>query len=411
MTILVSAWLIPALSPAAAAEPDQLLARITADAGATDRVDTPVSVVLPETINPWRQMRLAEVTPSGRTPVPLQVEPGAPPKLWWVLAGTTPAKATRTFELLRGNPVAGDAVCLTLTGQTLDVSFKDAPLFSYNHAHVIPPDNVRPQFIRSGYIHPMYSPGGQLVTEDFPGDHHHHKGVWLPWTKTEFEGRQIDFWNLGGEKGTVQFAGFDGLENGPVYGRFTANHQHVDVTQPNGGTVVLAETWDVRVWAVGGRAAGYWVWDLTSTQTCVAKNPLHLKKYRYGGLGYRGAKEWKGDNYHLLTSEGHTKKDGHTKTSKWCAHSGAVDGQDATVVVMCHPANERFPEPMRIWASGGAFFNYTPIQRADWDFEPGETHVFRYRFFIHQGAIDAKRAEEAWLDFGEPPSARLTVAD
>ncbi len=389
----------------------QRLATITARTGATDRTDVPVCVALPPAIKAWRQMALLEVTPGGTAPVPAQVEQGSPSKLWWIMGGTTPAGTTRTYELVRGNPVFSDAVTLNLSARTLDVSVKGAPLFSYNHAHVIPPPPIKPVFIRSGYIHPMFSPSGMLITEDFPSDHHHHKGVWFPWTNTEFKGHKVDFWNLGGRQGTVQFAGFELLENGPVYGRFTVKHQHVDITQPEGGTIVLAEIWDVRVWATGGRQEGYFVWDLTSTHTCVADSPLLLKKYRYGGLGYRGPKEWKGNDYRVLTSEGHTKKDGHTKTSKWAAHSGVIKGRWATTVMMCHPSNERFPEPMRIWASGGAFFNYAPVQAGDWEFKPGETHVFRYRFFIHEGAIDARRSEAAWLDFGKPPTATLKLAN
>ena len=167
----------------------------------------------------------------------------------------------------------------------------------------------------------------------------------------------------------------------------------------------------MRVWAVGGPQEGYWIWDLTSTQTCVAKNPLHLKAYRYGGLGYRGPKEWKGDNYVVLSSEGKTKKDGHTTCSKWCAHSGSIEGRWCTVVLMCHPKNERFPEPMRIWPSGGCFFNYTPIQKKGLDMNPGERHVFSYRFYIHQGKIDTTAAERVWRDFAELPKAAMTVAE
>jgi hypothetical protein len=370
-----------------------------------------VSVALPPEINAWREMRLVEVKGGERVPVPSQIEAGEPRRLCWILDGGTPEGAKRTYELLRGARFGGDRVEMVMTARTLETRFRGATLFRYNHAHVVPPEGVRPAYIRSGYIHPMYNPAGALITEDFPGDHHHHKGIWMPWTRTEFEGHAVDFWNLGARQGTVQFAGFVGIENGPVFGRFRAKHEHVDLQQPNGGKVVLDETWDVRVWAVGGPKRGFWLWDLTSTQTNVAGSPLHLKKYRYGGLGYRGPKEWTGNNYKVLASTGKTKKDGHYTEAKWCAHSGAIDGESSTVVLMCHPSNERFPEGMRIWPSGGAFFNFCPVQSGDWDFEPGETHVFRYRFFIHGGTIDPMAAERTWKDFGEPPRVTLKRTD
>ena len=47
---------------------------------------------------------------------------------------------------------------------------------------------------------------GRVITGDYPPDHIHHHGVWFAWTKTEFEGRHPDFWNMGDGTGTVEFA-------------------------------------------------------------------------------------------------------------------------------------------------------------------------------------------------------------
>jgi len=49
---------------------------------------------------------------------------------------------------------------------------------------------------------------GLLVTDDYPPNHLHHHGIWFPWTKTRFEGREVDFWNMGGKTGTVEFVAF-----------------------------------------------------------------------------------------------------------------------------------------------------------------------------------------------------------
>lgn len=397
----------------AASEADHYkLADITVTIGDHVCMDTPASVTLPPAINGFRHMHMIESRDGKASPVPIQVEPGKAPKLWWILSGRTEPGTTRTYQLFRGNPVKAAGVDFRMDADGLTAAFQGQSLFTYNHAHVIPPSSkIAPAYIRSGYIHPMFSPGNKLLTEDFPGDHYHHKGIWAPWTSTKFEGRDVDFWNLKKKQGTVQFAGYEGIENGPVYGRFKAKHQFVDITQPNGGKVVLDEIWDVRIWAVGGPKAGYWIWDITSNQVCVADSPLHLNNYRYGGMGYRGPKEWKGDNYIVLTSRGDEKKNGHAQQSRWCAHSGAIDDEWSTVVMMCHPGNERFPEHMRIWPGGGCFFNYVPIQKQAMDLNPGEKHRFSYRFFVHQGKIDKEKAERVWQDFAAGPKAVLKVVN
>ncbi|HNS00431.1 MAG TPA: PmoA family protein [Planctomycetota bacterium] len=390
----------------AAADPAPCAA-ITVAAGDQARIDTPVAVALPPWINAARELALFEVRDGLRTEAPAQVAFGPVRELRWILSGATPAGTARRFELCYAAPRGGGGVRLALNPRTLDVSVGGAPFFSYNHAHVAPPGKIPPVFIRSGYIHPMFDPSGRLLTEDFPADHYHHKGIWGPWTETTFEGHDVDFWNLGRKLGTVQFAGFERVESGPVFGRFRAKQEHVDLTQPGGGKVALDEVWDVCVWDVGD---GGRLWDLTSEQACAGASPLFLKQYRYGGFGYRGPKEWEGDDYKVLTSEGHTKKNSHGKTSRWCAHSGVIAGARSTIIFMCSPRNDRFPEPMRIWESGGCFFNYCPVQHREWTFEPGKTYVFRYRVYIHEGDIDAERAERLWRDFGEPPVATLEPA-
>lgn len=404
-----------------AADESPVLARFSVDAGKFARVDTPVSVALPVEVDAWGPLRLTETTGGQRVAVPAQVEPGKVSRVWWVVSGTMKPGAKRQYELSRGVPavaIAGGStpsakrpspagVHLELSPLHLDVSIDGALLFRYNHSHVVPPEKVNPAYIRSGYIHPMYGPRGDLLTEDFPSDHHHHKGIWMPWTGAEFRGAELDFWNLGKRQGTVQFAGYRGIENGPIYGRILVGHQHVDLRGGEPRRTVLDETWDVRVWSGAGPTTDHRVWDITSTQTCVTDSPLHLKAYRYGGLGWRGPKSWNGPGYQILTSEGKTRRDSHATHSRWCAHSGDVDGQRTTVVVLCHPSNERYPEPMRTWNNGMVFFNYVPPQKQPMDLAPWEPNVFRYRFYIHDGGIDAERAEAAWAEFAEPPTVTI----
>ncbi|MFQ6928189.1 MAG: DUF6807 family protein [Parabacteroides merdae] len=57
----------------------------------------------------------------------------------------------------------------------------------------------------------------------FSADHYHHFGLWYAWTKTTFEGNEIDFWNLHKKQGTVRFRNFEHVsDNG-----FVATLDHV----------------------------------------------------------------------------------------------------------------------------------------------------------------------------------------
>ena len=232
-------------------------------------------------------------------------------------------------------------------------------------------------------------------------------GIWMPWTSTKFEGRNIDFWNLGKGEGTVRFAGFGLLENGPVYGRFTAEQEHVELKSPAGAKVVLKETWDVRAYNVGGLKKGYRLWDFVSTQRCATASPLHILKYHYGGLGFRGTEEWTDDNSDYLTSNGNSRKDAEGTRGKWCDISGMTANGPAGLTIMGHPENFRYPQPFHIWSRGGIFLGFVPELLGDWKMEPGKNYVFRYRFCAHDGKISAADAERLWNDFAEPPEVRI----
>jgi hypothetical protein len=218
-------------------------------------------------------------------------------------------------------------------------------VLQYNHALVPPPKGASKNYIRSGFIHPLWSPAGQVLTQIHPKDHIHHMGIWMLWTNTEFEGRKIDFWNLKAGKATVRFKKFLSQIRGPVYAGFQAQHEHVDLTAPQGEKVALNETWDVRVYNLGGHKK-YGLFDFTSIQCCASPSPLHLLEYRYGGLGFRATSKWTKANSDYLTSEGKTRKDGHGTRARWCDISGITEEHWEGVTIMSHPKNFRHPELM-----------------------------------------------------------------
>lgn len=388
----------------------QTLARVTVEAGDYTHLDIPVALELNGVALgfPTDQIRLVEVKGSQRIDVPAQLEPGSPPKLWWILSGMTQAGTKRTYELLEGAGPDVPGVTAKLDEKVLQIAENGTKVLNYNHAVVPAPAGQSSLYDRSGFIHPLWSPTGSVLTNIHPKDHYHHLGIWMPWTHTEFEGKPVDFWNLGEGQGTVRFKKFISTTSGPVYGGFQAEQEHVALKTDTGEKVVLNEVWDVRVYNVGGPEKGYWLWDFVSAQRCVAQSPLKLLEYRYGGFGFRGAAEWDGDNAEYLTSEGKTRKDGHGTRARWCDTQGlSADGQWKGVTFFSSPQNFRHPEPMRIWPSGQIFFNWAPVQVGEFEMKPGEDHLFHYRQYVHEGKVDVEKTEVLWNDYAHPPKVTI----
>lgn len=306
----------------------------------------------------------------------------------WVLALATLARAVEP---------KGD-VEVVRDGGVVKVSLAGKPVLVYQGPKSTLPAGYDPAFQRGGYIHPVYTPAGTVVTDDYPPNHKHHHGIWSPWTKTEFEGRHPDFWNMGDKTGTVEFVEFGETYSGPGVGGFRTKHRMVDLSAKPNPKPAIEEMWDVTVYRGG---EGYYVFDLAITQTCASDSPLLLPKYHYGGLGFRGNRQWDGkNNATLLTSEGKNRNNGNETRGKWCLMSGKVDGKTAAIVIMDHPENFRHPQPMRLHPTE-PFFCYAPSQLGDWSIQPGKPYMAKYRFVVSDGVMDRAEIEQLWKAFAE----------
>ena len=324
-------------------------------------------------------------------------------------------KAGETLVFTLGapvRPVVGEAgVVASADKHRVRVTSNGAPLFEYRmDRDEVPRADIKPEFKRAGYIHPVFSPAGKIVTDDYPSNHVHHHGIWSPWTKTKFQGRTPDFWNMGTKTGAEDFVALDRTWSGPVHGGFEARLRMVDLSGPAPVTA-LNETWRVTAYTVPATAgvAPVGVFDLEITQTCATNDPLELPKYHYGGFGFRGAGAWngKGDAALFLTSEGETDRiKGNDTRGRWCYLGGKLDGAIAGTAILGHPENFRAPQPMRLHPDM-PYMSYVPQQLGDFAIEPGKPYVARFRFVATDGAPDRATIDAYWNGYARPAIVKI----
>ena len=154
-------------------------------------------------------------------------------------------------------------------------------LFSYNYATVYPVSGVDSVYKRSGFIHPLKTLGGEVMTNCSPADHYHHFGLWYAWTKTTFEGNEIDFWNLHKKQGTVRFRNFERVsDNG-----FVATLDHVVYPDSPAEKVAMNERLEINIGTTS--LPGYYI-DYHTTVRLAGPSPITMEAYRYGGICIRG---------------------------------------------------------------------------------------------------------------------------
>ncbi|MEA1878388.1 MAG: PmoA family protein [Bacteroidota bacterium] len=403
------------------------------------RISVPVRVQLKSGVVPQgSDFQLYEIVEDERISVSSQIRYGEFDELSWVIESN--GDSIRIFELFVGvmhdlpsqqHPQMTSAI----NDSTIILSKNNNPILHYRHALLPPPPGQAEKWVRSGFIHPLYSPAGEVLTWVQPPDHLHHMGLWNPWTRVTWQGNHTDFWNLGDEQGTVRFKNIVGIESGEVYSEFRVVQDHLAFlktkdprpktqdderrktkderrkTFDRNEVTVLSEEWIVRVWNISD---GYFL-DFTSVLTNVTDDTVSLDAYRYGGgLGYRATEKWNNSNSQVLTSEGKTWENGDATRAKWCRVSGDLDGVETGLLFMSDPGNYDFPQPMRIWPKnsiggvGHQYFEFTPIREKAWILEAGKSYSQRYRIWINEGALPAEVADVAWQAYANKPTIKIS---
>jgi Methane oxygenase PmoA len=105
-----------------------------------------------------------------------------------------------------------------ISPKSLELTEDGVPVFVYNHGIMLK-EGVPEDRARSTYIHPLYAPNGAIVSEDFPRDHYHHRGISWMWPIVKIDGVRYDLWLIKGihqefVRWIKQEPGFLAVENG-----------------------------------------------------------------------------------------------------------------------------------------------------------------------------------------------------
>ena len=385
----------PILPDAAAASPDQPSmpppaggSQVVVEAGTLDRENT--IVAFPFAGGAGKSFLLRDGQ-GGQ--LPLQVHENG--QAVFVLPSLK-AGQQASFTLQEGASPTGVTAMREADGVRLAVG--GTTVFRYQTMGKLP-GGVGQNYLRGGYIHPLLTPAGVLVTDDYPGDHRHHHGIWSAWAHTHFEGREMDFWNMGGGSAKVDFQSLASSWDGPVHAGFRAHHLFTDL---RGNKTALNEEWIVTVYKV---APAYFVFDLDSTQEAASASPVNLDQYLYGGFAFRGSAQWR-SGATFVTSEGKDRGSGDGTTARWCYIGGKVDGKMAGYAVLGHPSNFRAPQPMRINPTD-PYFSFSPVKPGGFPIVQGKPFVSRFRFVVTDGEPDRALYDRVWNDYATPPKVSV----
>jgi hypothetical protein len=319
--------------------------------------------------------------------------------LAFFFAGSIGAGETKTGQLLETKAKAKATVQINSSNGKLTVTDGQKALLVYHTAVVMPPADSPDYYKRSGFIHPVYSPNGEILTDDFPAGHVHQHALFAAWTNTTFKNSLIDFWNQHSKKGTVEHIKIIDISEGPVCAQLRTLLRY----KSNAFGEVLQEKWTITVYPRGD----HYIFDIESEQTNTSADTLYINKYHYGGMAFRGSKYWNPDdkknyrnNWNILTSEGIKDSAANHTHAKWVDASGKVDKATAGITVFTHPSNFRYPQPIRVHPTM-PYWVYAPMVHGAFTIDPGAKYFSKFRYYVHNGMPDTKFIEKLREDYAE----------
>ena len=288
---------------------------------------------------------------------------------------------------------AGESFSFTnVTDKSLALFEGGRPVFVYNHG-VLLRSGAPTNRARSTYLHPIYGLDGEVLTDDFPADHYHHRGLFWAWPHVRIGDGHYDLWDLRGiEQRFVRWlareAGPDGATLGVENGWFVADRK-----------VVSEEVW-LRASPSGKDER---VLDLVLTWIPLDQ-PITLQGAEgksYGGLTLRFGPR---TNTVITTPLGQGTEDLTVTHLPWANFSARFAGREQTsgAAIFLAPDHPDFPPEWLTRHYGVLCVGWPGVKPKT--FPPGEMIRCRSRVWIHRGAADVEKIQRAYRAYEQAPA-------
>lgn len=269
----------------------------------------------------------------------------------------------------------------------------DQRIFVYNHGTIPAPPGVPPERARACYVHPLYGLDGEVLTDDYPKDHYHHRGLFWVWPHVTIGGKEVDLWLISGiaqkfEAWLEQTTGEDeavlAVRNGWYIGEKKVMDEVVRLTihrkdaDGQGRAIDCAFTW-------------------TPTDQPITLEGAPGKSY--GGFTCRYAP---GDDTAITVPSGLTKDDLLETPLPWAdfVRTWSKEKVRSGAALFIAPDHPDFPPTWLTRHYGALCVGWPGVKPRT--FPAGEPIRTAYRVWVHKGQPDAKRLAEVYAGYAGP---------
>ena len=261
-----------------------------------------------------------------------------------------------------------------VTPESIRLTDGGAPVLVYNRG-IMRKEGVPEDRYRCCYVHPVWAPNGVEVTDDFPADHHHHRGIFWAWSVVEIKGERYDIWMM------------SNLKKRPLTeAKLATSGQSARLEVDNGwftdtGRQVVREHVEITALPLEGQER-----KLRFKLTFEALEPVTLKgdpvdNKGYGGFSIRFAPR---ENTVIAADKGLEAEDSNEVPHPWAKLTADYEGGKASLRIDGSPDNPGYPNGWCIRHYGFLGVNYPG--NGEHELRPGEPLTLEYTVTVASGS-------------------------
>jgi hypothetical protein len=260
----------------------------------------------------------------------------------------------------------------------------DRTVLSYNFGDQLQPC-VEGRSTRSSYVYPIHGLDGEILTDDFPSDHYHHRGLSWMWPAVQIgdDSRTYDLWHIRGIRQHFE----RWIERRAESDHATLVTQHVWKV---GDRIVARDTMRLVIHRADdhGRAID------VELRVQASDEALHLRGAAERGYGAFCLRYAPRQQTRITTDRGLLREDSILEWFEWADLSARFGDRESFsgIAVFSHPDSRDHGSAWLLRHYGFIGTCWPGMESVS--IEPGDSFTLRHRVYVHRGdATEAKVAE------------------
>lgn len=310
---------------------------------------------------------------------------------------------TLTGSNAKGNQnstVLHNPISISETKQGFSIAEGDKEIMFYQRLH----KSLNGKFTRADYIHPLYGLDGEILTEDFPADHPHHRGVFWAWHQVWLGDKKLgDNWATQDFFWDVYDAEVMEIDSQSRVLKLYVYWKSPDLTNANGKQQpFVKETTTIKVHRGEGdiRKIDFQIELLALKDNMRLGGSEDAKGY--GGFTTRIPLP---DGLEFTGTNGPVEpKNLSIEAGPWLDFSGnlAGNGKTSGLAILCHKSSPGYPQRWILRRKGSAQNPVFP-GREPVPLSREKPIVLRYRLIIHRGDVNHIDLDKLQAEYNNMP--------